>query len=122
MSRIIAGSHKGHRLATPPGEATRPTSDRVREAVFGMLALAWSAGVLSGGQVTVPEGATIRDVTGQYIVPGFIDAHDHIADIRRGVRLDRQLSKGACREGYSWGWDRRGVWADKGCRGDFVID
>ncbi|MEZ5090518.1 MAG: RsmD family RNA methyltransferase [Micropruina sp.] len=38
MSRIIAGSHKGHRLATPPGEATRPTSDRVREAVFGMLA------------------------------------------------------------------------------------
>ena len=44
------------------------------------------------------------------------------ADIRRGVRLDRQLSKGACREGYSWGWDRRGVWVDKGCRADFVID
>ncbi|HWT16380.1 MAG TPA: DUF3011 domain-containing protein [Patescibacteria group bacterium] len=44
------------------------------------------------------------------------------ADIRRGARLDRQLSKGVCREGYSWGWDRRGIWVDKGCRGDFVID
>jgi hypothetical protein len=44
------------------------------------------------------------------------------ADIRRGARLDRQLSKGSCREGYSWGWDRRGIWVDKGCRGDFVID
>ena len=37
------------------------------------------------GRVRVPEGATIRDVSGRYIVPGFIDAHDHIADIRRGV-------------------------------------
>ncbi len=37
------------------------------------------------GQVKVPDGATIRDVTGKYIVPGFIDAHDHIADIRRSV-------------------------------------
>lgn len=44
------------------------------------------------------------------------------ADIRRGARLDRQLSKGICREGHSWGWDRRGVWVDRGCRGDFVID
>ncbi|MFT4295341.1 MAG: RsmD family RNA methyltransferase [Micropruina sp.] len=38
MSRIIAGSRKGHRLATPPGDGTRPTSDRVREAAFGALA------------------------------------------------------------------------------------
>jgi len=38
MSRIIAGSRKGHRLVTPTGDATRPTSDRVREAAFGVLA------------------------------------------------------------------------------------
>ena len=37
MTRIIAGSAGGRRLATPPGEATRPTSDRVREAVFSTL-------------------------------------------------------------------------------------
>lgn len=38
MSRIIAGSRKGHRLVTPAGNGTRPTSDRVREAAFGLLA------------------------------------------------------------------------------------
>lgn len=38
MSRIIAGSHKGQRLSTPAGDGTRPTSDRVREAAFGVLA------------------------------------------------------------------------------------
>lgn len=38
MSRIIAGSRKGQRLATPSGDSTRPTSDRVREAAFGVLA------------------------------------------------------------------------------------
>lgn len=38
MSRIIAGRHRGHRLATPTSNATRPTSDRVRESVFAALA------------------------------------------------------------------------------------
>ncbi len=37
MTRIIAGSAGGRRLLTPPGSGTRPTSDRVREAVFGRL-------------------------------------------------------------------------------------
>jgi 16S rRNA (guanine966-N2)-methyltransferase len=37
MTRIIAGTAGGRRLATPPGEQTRPTSDRVREALFSML-------------------------------------------------------------------------------------
>lgn len=38
MSRIIAGRAKGRRLATPRGERTRPTTDRVREALFSALA------------------------------------------------------------------------------------
>lgn len=37
MTRIIGGTAGGRRLATPPGEATRPTSDRVREALFSAL-------------------------------------------------------------------------------------
>jgi 16S rRNA (guanine966-N2)-methyltransferase len=36
--RIVAGSLGGRRLAAPPGRATRPTSDRVREALFAVLA------------------------------------------------------------------------------------
>jgi 16S rRNA (guanine966-N2)-methyltransferase len=37
MTRIISGMVGGRRLATPAGEATRPTSDRVREALFSRL-------------------------------------------------------------------------------------
>jgi 16S rRNA (guanine966-N2)-methyltransferase len=35
--RVIAGELRGRRLKAPPGRATRPTSDRVREAVFDLL-------------------------------------------------------------------------------------
>src|SRR5918998_3417279 len=35
--RVIAGRWGGRRLQAPPGDATRPTSDRVREALFSIL-------------------------------------------------------------------------------------
>ena len=35
--RIIAGTHRGHRISAPKGTSTRPTSDRVRESVFNIL-------------------------------------------------------------------------------------
>ena len=35
--RIVAGKHRGRRLKTPHGWQVRPTSDRVREAVFDLL-------------------------------------------------------------------------------------
>ena len=35
--RVIGGEHRGRRLATPAGRDTRPTADRVREAVFSIL-------------------------------------------------------------------------------------
>jgi 16S rRNA (guanine966-N2)-methyltransferase len=35
--RVIAGELKGHRLVAPRGWKVRPTSDRVREAVFSAL-------------------------------------------------------------------------------------
>lgn len=37
MTRVIAGTHGGRRLQTPKGDRTRPTSDRVREALFSAL-------------------------------------------------------------------------------------
>jgi 16S rRNA (guanine966-N2)-methyltransferase len=36
--RIIAGKWRGRPIAAPPGLATRPTADRVRETLFSMLA------------------------------------------------------------------------------------
>jgi 16S rRNA (guanine966-N2)-methyltransferase len=35
--RIIAGEAGGRRLSVPPGDAVRPTSDRVKESVFSAL-------------------------------------------------------------------------------------
>ena len=35
--RVIAGRYGGRRLTTPKGAATRPTADRVREALFSVL-------------------------------------------------------------------------------------
>jgi 16S rRNA (guanine966-N2)-methyltransferase len=35
--RVVAGRFGGRRLAAPRGRATRPTADRVREALFSML-------------------------------------------------------------------------------------
>lgn len=35
--RVIAGTHRGRQLRAPPGPTTRPTSDRVREAIFDIL-------------------------------------------------------------------------------------
>jgi 16S rRNA (guanine966-N2)-methyltransferase len=43
--RVIAGTLGGRRLKAPPGRGTRPTSDRVREALFSML------GELGGARV-----------------------------------------------------------------------
>lgn len=37
MTRLIAGTAGGRTLRTPPGAGTRPTSDRVREALFSAL-------------------------------------------------------------------------------------
>src|ERR1035438_8911090 len=32
-----------------------------------------------GDKVLVPQGATVIDATGQYVIPGIVDAHSHIA-------------------------------------------
>ena len=44
--RIVSGEFRGKALTAPPGQATRPTSDRARQAIFNILEHApWSAGV-----------------------------------------------------------------------------
>jgi 16S rRNA (guanine966-N2)-methyltransferase len=46
--RITGGTLRSRQLQAPRGQSTRPTSDRVREALFGILA---SAGAVSGARV-----------------------------------------------------------------------
>jgi len=49
--RVVAGIARGRRLDGPPGSATRPTADRVREATFNAL-----------GSLAAVEGATVLDL------------------------------------------------------------
>ncbi len=37
------------------------------------------------GSIAAPPGAAIRDVAGKTVLPGFIDVHDHIGEVRRDV-------------------------------------
>jgi 16S rRNA (guanine966-N2)-methyltransferase len=48
--RIVAGKYRGRTIRAPKGDETRPTTDRVREALFSALASILGAG-LGGGRV-----------------------------------------------------------------------
>jgi hypothetical protein len=37
------------------------------------------------------------------------------------VQLTRQIGMAPCMEGSTWGYDRRGVWVDRGCNGEFLV-
>jgi hypothetical protein len=41
--------------------------------------------------------------------------------VDNGVDLLRQLSRTRCVKEDSWGWDRAGIWVDKGCRAEFGV-
>jgi hypothetical protein len=43
-------------------------------------------------------------------------------DTRGGVSMTRQRSDATCEEGFSWGYDRQGIWVDHACRADFVVN
>lgn len=49
--RIVSGQFRGRALATPPGQTTRPTSDRARQAIFNILEHAPWARELHGARV-----------------------------------------------------------------------
>src|ERR1035438_8635115 len=51
--RVIAGEFRSRRLESIPGDATRPTSDRVREALFNILQTRIEGASSPGQAVTI---------------------------------------------------------------------
>jgi hypothetical protein len=81
--------------------------------------------------VVVEHGGRDRDRDGEfrgwgdtYMVYCASDDMERVwcpADARFGVRLIRQRSEAACIQGQTWGYGKRGIWADRGCRADFAV-
>ncbi|UQX03187.1 16S rRNA (guanine(966)-N(2))-methyltransferase RsmD [Streptomyces sp. RerS4] len=81
MTRVIAGSAGGRRLAVPPGTGTRPTSDRMREGLFST----WES--LHG-----VEGARVLDLYGGSGAVG-LEALSRGADHTLLVEADAKAAK-----------------------------
>jgi 16S rRNA (guanine966-N2)-methyltransferase len=95
--RIVGGSHKGRRLAAPPGRVARPTADRARESLFNILA--HSEHVELDGALVVDafagSGALgLEALSRRAAHAWFIDSHpDSLAAIRANVAELRETER-----------------------------
>jgi 16S rRNA (guanine966-N2)-methyltransferase len=97
--RIVAGRWRGRTIVAPKGEGTRPTSDRVREAVFGSLASRLGP-QLGGPDARVLDafagsGAMALEALSRGAGSAVLVEHDRaaLASLRRNVE---DLAAGAC--------------------------
>ncbi|MEO7753208.1 MAG: 16S rRNA (guanine(966)-N(2))-methyltransferase RsmD [Terracoccus sp.] len=116
MTRIISGTAGGRRLRTPPGASTRPTSDRVREALFSRLehrglldgthVLDLYAGSGALGLEAASRGAaTVLLVESHGAAAGVIEANITTVGAR-GARVVRDTVERALRSGPPGGTRR----------------
>ena len=111
--RVIGGEHAGRRLTAPRGDRTRPTPDRVREALFsilgpveGLRVLDLYAGSGALGIEALSRGAaeaTFVDTDGAAVRA--VRANLELAGSERGrvFRADVQsFLRGAARHGELW--------------------
>ncbi|MEI7558978.1 MAG: 16S rRNA (guanine(966)-N(2))-methyltransferase RsmD [Actinomycetes bacterium] len=95
MLRIISGEFGGRKISVPKGSATRPTADRVREALFsslgplhGMRALDLFAGSGAFGLEAVSRGAESSVlVDSDRAAKSCLDANVAILDVAEVVRV-----------------------------------
>jgi len=100
--RVVGGTARGRRLVAPPGDTTRPTTDRVREAVFNAL---WSRGLL--------DGARVLDLfagSGALGVEALSRGADHVTFVDDDARARRAVAGNLAATGLA---DRADVVADR---------
>src|SRR5579859_1890382 len=100
--RIVAGSCKGARIFAPRGFDTRPTGDRVREAVLNLVGPVDGAAVLdlSAGSGALGLGALCRGAAGVVFVESDRDAG---RTIKRNLdKLGLEGAEIVCRDALSF--------------------
>jgi len=77
----------------------------------------------AGSRVTLSAASASPTPQGQTVSCNSDDMRRHYCemDTRGGVRLIKQHSNAACIVDQSWGYDRRGIWVDHGCRAEFEV-
>ena len=65
----------------------------------------------------------ITNQNGRSVTCASDDGKRHLCrvDTSRGVQMTNQRSGSPCIQGQTWGYDRRGIWVDRGCRADFRL-
>ncbi|MGO9903223.1 MAG: 16S rRNA (guanine(966)-N(2))-methyltransferase RsmD [Solirubrobacteraceae bacterium] len=93
--RVIAGAHRGAKLRAPRGERTRPTSDRVREAVFSMLADVHDERVLDlfAGSGALAIEALSRGAASATLVDSSTAATEAIAGNLKALGLQAEVQR-----------------------------
>lgn len=99
--RVIAGTHRGRPLTRPPGAATRPTADRVREALFSMLGDVTDADVLDlyAGSGALGIEALSRGAASAV----FVDAeHEAAETVRANLTTLGERGEVVCRDALDY--------------------
>jgi 16S rRNA (guanine966-N2)-methyltransferase len=99
--RIVAGTRGGRRIETPPGRSTRPTSDRVREALFAILGPIDDAHVLDlyAGSGALGIEALSRGAASATFVDSDARAVATIRANLESLDLDGQVQR---RDAFAW--------------------
>ena len=98
-----------------------PGGSSMRKQLWLVFVLAAAGLVFTSARATAQSGITAQD--GRRLTCASDDGRRHVCrvDTSRGVQMVNQRSGSPCVQGQTWGYDRRGVWVDRGCRADFVL-
>jgi Protein of unknown function (DUF3011) len=90
----------------------------MRKLIWLVLLLA-----VAGGSSRARAQSGITQQNGRQVTCASDDMKRHLCqvDTSRGVRMTNQRSGSPCIQGQTWGYDRRGIWVDRGCRADFYL-
>jgi DUF3011 family protein len=81
------------------------------------------AGLVACGSSRAWAQSGITAQNGRNLTCASDDGRRHLCrvDTSRGVQLTNQRSGSPCVQGQTWGYDRQGIWVDRGCRADFFL-
>ena len=89
----------------------------MKKLIWPLLLLA----ITGASRAWAQSGVTGQN--GRQVTCASDDGRRHVCqvDTSRGVRMTNQRSGSPCVEGQTWGYNRRGIWVDRGCRADFFL-